>query len=763
MSTRIFFFLLLTVLFFRSGQLLPGNQTQNQADEQLSVLTVVANEDNLPFSFNLPDGTPTGLYVEFWKLWSETNNIPIRFVLAPLEEAIELVKQKNTLHVGLIKNEQREQWADFSLPIHNVQTGIIYNRSINKKTKLRELNDIKVSTNRFSFQERYIKKNYPNIEHSTYGNFDDVINQLLDNEVQAVVAELPTINAELAKKGLTGVFVKSEEVIVSNNVFALVAKGQPKLLSKINAGIENIPVNEIIELEKKWLPNFKPFFKSLILLNTLTISEKKWIKSHPSLIVGIEPNAPPLGFINEQGKYIGIAAKYIDHINKMLGITIEPAHYSSWSEAFKAFKAGKVDMMSGIVNTPERAKTIVFTEPYFEIPTVIVTRKNSFTAKTMESLFDKRVGLVDGYAVEFIKKDYPKINIQLIGSIVDGIKRLQEGEIDAMIDSIASINYQINKKHINDLTITAFTPYKTELSMAARDGLEPLVPILNKVFASMSDEQHAAIANNWLSIHVQKGAELSTILVWVLPIVSFLILIILIYFRINRKFQELSLTDQLTGLRNRRFIQNNINSDVAQIQQMTSTAKLIQSKAKHNKAALIFFMIDLDNFKHVNDIHGHSAGDAVLIQIKSILEKVFRKTDCLVRWGGEEFLVVSRFVDRKHAPELAERLRLSVETHEFDIGQGKVLKKTCSIGFACFPFFAKNPQYLAWEQVIDIADHCMFAAKKSNRNAWVGLSNIDCSQENIVSDITEKTKKLIDLKQLEVETSLTDMTLLKWD
>lgn len=759
MNFRYAFFLIFTVLFFPSGTLLSAEQTQDQLD----VLTVVAIEENLPFSFSLPDGTPTGLYVEFWKLWSKTNNVPIRFVLVPLNEGIQIVKQNNTLHAGLIRNKQREQWADFSLPIHNVQTGIIYNRSIDKKTKLRELKNIKVSTARFSFQERYIKNNYLEIEHTSYDDIDDALNQLLDNEVQAVVGELPTIKAELAKKGLNGVFNISEEVIVSNNVFALIAKGQPKLLAKINAGIENIPINKIIELELKWLPTFKPFFKNSILLNTLTTSEKKWIQRHSSLIVGVEPNAPPLGFINDEGKYQGIAAKYIDHINTMLGTKIEAAHYHSWNEAFEAFKLGKVDMMSGIVNTPQRAKTINFTEPYFELPTVIVTRKNSFSAKTMESLFDKKLGLVDGYAIEFIKKDYPDINIQLIKSIPDGFSRLHNGEIDAMIDSIASINYQINKQHINDLEITAFTPYKTELSMAVRNGLEPLVPIINKVFASMSDEQHAAIANNWLSIHVKKGTELSKILIWVLPLVSFLMLIIFIYFRINRRFHELSITDQLTGLKNRRFLQKNLNSDVTQILRMNANTQLNQGTVNNSDQTLIFFMIDLDHFKQVNDIHGHSAGDAVLIQIKIILEKVFRKTDYLVRWGGEEFLVISRFVARKHASELAERLRLSVETHEFDIGQGKVLRKTCSIGFASFPFLVNNSQYIGWEQVINIADHCMFAAKKSSRNAWVGLSNINCSEETTVSMITEKTKELTDSKQLKVETSLSDMTLLKWN
>ncbi|PKG85110.1 GGDEF domain-containing protein [Colwellia sp. 75C3] len=231
----------------------------------------------------------------------------------------------------------------------------------------------------------------------------------------------------------------------------------------------------------------------------------------------------------------------------------------------------------------------------------------------------------------------------------------------------------------------------------------------------------------------------------------------------NTQLEELSLTDQLTGLRNRRYLQNNLQSDLDLILRMNSPSKFNHLDKRTNESDLIFFLIDLDHFKQVNDIHGHSAGDAVLIQIQSILEQVFRKSDHLVRWGGEEFLVVARFSNRDYAPKLAEKLRRTVEAHDFDIGQGEILKKTCSIGFACFPFVLDKPECLAWEQVIDIADHCMYAAKKSKRNSWVGLNNIDCSEDNLFSNITGKTQDLIELKKLAVESSITDKSRLKWD
>ncbi len=534
MKLRIVLYLFISFVFLLSPPLFSEEYPQ----EQSNVLTVVVPEHNMPFSFPLPDGTPTGLYVEFWELWSKSNNIPIRFVQVPLKETLQLTRQKNTLHSGLFRNKEREQWADFSLPIHNVKTGIIYNRSISKYSKLRELKNIKISSQRLSFQESYIREHFPDFEKFTYKNFDEALDQLLANDVQAVIAELPSAFAQLAKKGLSGVFVISDEVIHSNNVLGTIAKGQPELLAKINAGIESIPINQIIALEKKWLPTLKPFFEGSSTVPTLTGSERRWLSLHNSLSLGIDTNWAPFEFYDKQGELSGISADYMKNTQQQLQINFNPRLGLSWNEALEEFKRDEIDVMSSIIYTEEREKNINFTNPYFEISLVIVSNKSGFYAENLPSLNGKKLGIIKGYVYnELINRDHPNINIVNVFSIEEGLKKLQSGEIDAFVDSIAAINYEINKSKINNIMITAFTPYKLELSMAVRKGLEPLIPILNKTFAAMNEKQHSAIANNWLSVRVQSGTQLSTIMLWTLPILSLLILIILIFFRMNQRLK----------------------------------------------------------------------------------------------------------------------------------------------------------------------------------------------------------------------------------
>ncbi|KAJ0339895.1 hypothetical protein COL154_014196, partial [Colletotrichum chrysophilum] len=107
----------------------------------------------------------------------------------------------------------------------------------------------------------------------------------------------------------------------------------------------------------------------------------------------------------------------------------------------------------------------------------------------------------------------------------------------------------------------------------------------------------------------------------------------------NDKLQQASVTDPLTGLKNRRYFMEMVEDDVAGMR------RGVQDDL-HGKD-MLFLMLDLDNFKHVNDTHGHHAGDAVLSQLSALLTRTLRADDNVIRWGGEEFIVVARCADSK--------------------------------------------------------------------------------------------------------------------
>ncbi|GAB2876078.1 ligand-binding sensor domain-containing diguanylate cyclase [Pseudoduganella ginsengisoli] len=183
-------------------------------------------------------------------------------------------------------------------------------------------------------------------------------------------------------------------------------------------------------------------------------------------------------------------------------------------------------------------------------------------------------------------------------------------------------------------------------------------------------------------------------------------------------------TDPLTGLHNRRFLSEHIEADVAQsVRRHNDSAR--DGAAPADNADLVFFLIDIDHFKQVNDQHGHAAGDAVLCQMRQRLLNTFRESDFVIRWGGEEFLVVARATHRRKAAQLAERIRAAVADEPFILPDGMALPKTCSIGYACFPPARQLPEAADWQEVTEIADAALYVVKNSGRNGWYGVTAVD--------------------------------------
>jgi diguanylate cyclase (GGDEF)-like protein len=186
--------------------------------------------------------------------------------------------------------------------------------------------------------------------------------------------------------------------------------------------------------------------------------------------------------------------------------------------------------------------------------------------------------------------------------------------------------------------------------------------------------------------------------------------------RTNVVLEEASLTDPMTGLRNRRFFSATIEADVSQ-----ALRSYADGRDPHTRD-LVFYLIDADDFKEVNDHYGHDVGDKVLVEMARRLSSSIRHSDVLVRWGGEEFLIVSRYTDRSEAEFLAQRVLLAVADTPFTLcGSGESMYRTCYLGWAAFPWFPENPRAISYEEVLTLADRGLHQAKQLGKNRAVGL------------------------------------------
>ncbi|SEL05777.1 diguanylate cyclase (GGDEF) domain-containing protein [Pseudoxanthomonas sp. GM95] len=177
--------------------------------------------------------------------------------------------------------------------------------------------------------------------------------------------------------------------------------------------------------------------------------------------------------------------------------------------------------------------------------------------------------------------------------------------------------------------------------------------------------------------------------------------------RVHAELERLSSTDAMTGMLNRR----------------AANQRMAALPAPGDGRRHVAFLVDIDHFKDVNDLHGHEAGDALLVEIGRRLRTEGEPGDIVARWGGEEFLVARANVDPDRVAQIAEDMRACIADRAVSLPTGGAHRLTASIGFACWPFYPDAPAELRgdFHCALSLADRALYASKHGGRDAWTGL------------------------------------------
>jgi diguanylate cyclase (GGDEF)-like protein len=220
---------------------------------------------------------------------------------------------------------------------------------------------------------------------------------------------------------------------------------------------------------------------------------------------------------------------------------------------------------------------------------------------------------------------------------------------------------------------------------------------------------------------------------------------------VNIQLEHAAQADLLTGLRNRRYLANQVPVDLSYY---------AREQARIGVAAgertLLFALVDVDAFQKINDEYGLRAGDRVLQQFAQLMTRMVRTGDYVVRWGGEKFLLVFRPVPRRHVPSLGERIRRNVEQHAFDVGGGDPITLTCSVGLAEYPLSHEGGDRIGWEEVVELAEAALRWVKLNGRDGWAQLMPTTPSElASLLPRLPLETQALIDAGRLTLLSSRT--------
>jgi diguanylate cyclase (GGDEF)-like protein len=166
--------------------------------------------------------------------------------------------------------------------------------------------------------------------------------------------------------------------------------------------------------------------------------------------------------------------------------------------------------------------------------------------------------------------------------------------------------------------------------------------------------------------------------------------------RLHRMVERQAMVDSLTGLANRRSLEESLRSELARAARFADTVSVV--------------LADLDDFKQVNDRYGHAAGDDVLRAFATALRKTVRESDVAGRWGGEEFALVLPGTDAAGGARLAERARATIEASRVEMPNGDLISVTASFGVAAFP------ESRELGEILEAADSALYAAKDGGKN-----------------------------------------------
>ena len=238
----------------------------------------------------------------------------------------------------------------------------------------------------------------------------------------------------------------------------------------------------------------------------LSAAEKRWLKRHPVIRVGIDRNFAPFEWLDENNRFQGVSADFLAVLQSKLGVRFEVQKGLSWQQTLQRAQAGELDMLSDANITPQRSKYLDFTDDFLTTPIVIISDIKKGYIGSLVQLRGKKVAMEKGYfMMDLLRRDYPDIKLLGMENEVAALHSVDRGEADAYVGDGVTLNYFIQQEDLLNLRYAGSTEYVSHHRMAVIKQLPELLSILKKALADISPAQRAAIKSRWMGVTIQQG------------------------------------------------------------------------------------------------------------------------------------------------------------------------------------------------------------------------------------------------------------------
>ncbi len=272
---------------------------------------------------------------------------------------------------------------------------------------------------------------------------------------------------------------------------------------------------------------------------TLTDDERGWLADHQELRLGVDNAWPPFEYRDENGRYQGLAADYVRLIQDRLGVRVKRVEPANWADVLEQAKNNQLDLLPGIMSTPEREGFLAFTRPYLDFPIVILAHEGGAKPRNLKDLYGLKIAVVENYAThELLRTHHPDLNLVTMPNVSSTLQALATDEVDAVVGDLASSVWSLRQLKLDGLYVSGETPYRYQLAMAVPPDKKMLVGILDKVLADLSPEETDAIRQHWVGSRTDHRAFWTQLLMYGLPAVLLLTTLLAIVMWINRRLSS---------------------------------------------------------------------------------------------------------------------------------------------------------------------------------------------------------------------------------
>ena len=689
-------------------------------DKSKDSLTIAFPPDYPPYAAKSPTGQPQGFVIDMWRLWAKAMDTKITFTSRTFEESLSLI-DNNDIDVFAAFPRAWLDESRFSLtkPIYQSKGKMfISNKTPNiKNSSYFENKEIhhKIGVWQNTPFKKQLLAKFPHVIFQNYATIDALLKAAELGEVDVFFAYAHFMELRLLKANLQSFFYTLEMPSFKSTLSPLIKKGNNRLASTIDEGFKRIDHSQLVSLEKLWFSDDHHYYKNLHKKVTLTKQEEQVIAQNKVVSVGLFNSLPPTSFVNKQGEFSGIDLDILDLISESTGLRFNFIGYDSWHQLYQGMLLGDIDIISSITPTETRKKKLLFSKGYWQTPWVILHPHFLGRQSKLSNFYGKQLAIVKSfYLVDYFREYHPLITLKFVNNREEGLQAIQQGKVDGMIETVSSASQLLKEESLVSLAISVIEDIPPDQSHFGVKKNNPLlISILDKGLADISAKEKNAIHEKWFSIDINTGFD-KAVVMRVAAQLALLILVVLgIIIMWNRrlkteithrkqleeKMKYMATHDDLTGLANRVLLKDRINTAIE----------------FHQRQSLLMavLFLDLDSFKNVNDTHGHDVGDELLILVAKGLEACVRKSDTVVRFGGDEFvLLLTGLHHQNEACFVADKV-LQLLRSPFELST-TIVQVGCSIGIAMYPNDGTNDTELLKE-----ADTLMYQVKASGKNHYL--------------------------------------------